>query len=70
MAVAQMESMVADPARRVTVSIGIAECDPADTSVDAALARADASMYQAKAAGRNCVFLNGEVVPTQFQALG
>lgn len=39
----------------VTVSIGIARMLATDSSPDLALARADAALYRAKAAGRNCV---------------
>ncbi len=38
-----------------TVSIGAATSSADDATVDALLARADAALYQAKAAGRNCV---------------
>jgi len=38
-----------------TVSIGVATSCADDATVDALLARADAALYQAKAAGRNCV---------------
>ena len=38
-----------------TVSIGAATSSVDDVTVDALLARADAALYQAKAAGRNCV---------------
>ncbi|MCF8197974.1 MAG: GGDEF domain-containing protein [Sulfuritalea sp.] len=38
-----------------TVSIGVAQSQPGDTTLDALLARADAALYQAKAEGRNCV---------------
>jgi len=38
-----------------TVSIGAATSGADDATVDALLARADAALYQAKAAGRNCV---------------
>lgn len=41
----------------VTISAGIAEVRPAE-SRDAVLARADAAMYEAKAAGRNCVIVS------------
>ena len=42
------------PDLRVTVSVGVAVCRP-DESVDALLARADAALYAAKGAGRDCV---------------
>ena len=41
---------------RVTVSIGIAALHPGDPHPDALIARADASLYAAKCAGRNRVF--------------
>jgi diguanylate cyclase len=40
----------------VTISIGVAETDPGE-GLDALLARADAALYEAKAAGRNCVVI-------------
>jgi diguanylate cyclase len=39
----------------MTVSIGAVQCRPAEESVRSALQRADAAMYEAKAAGRNRV---------------
>jgi eukaryotic-like serine/threonine-protein kinase len=39
---------------RVTVSIGVADLKP-DDELEGLLARADEALYQAKAAGRNCV---------------
>ncbi len=39
----------------VTLSVGVSQVLPGDASTDAVLARADAAMYQAKAAGRNRV---------------
>lgn len=38
----------------VTISIGVAELQPDDDAVDRAICRADAALYEAKAAGRNC----------------
>lgn len=40
---------------RFTVSIGVAEFEPAATEVKPTLDRADAALYEAKAQGRNCV---------------
>lgn len=40
---------------RVTVSAGVSELQPGDQSVHAPIQRADAALYRAKAAGRNCV---------------
>lgn len=40
---------------RSTVSIGVAEAHPEDTSFDDVLRRADRMMYKAKEAGRNQV---------------
>jgi diguanylate cyclase (GGDEF)-like protein len=39
----------------VTASFGIATVDPAREELDAALIRADAALYEAKNAGRNCI---------------
>ena len=44
-----------DPASRVTVSIGIATCAEDAADYDALFQVADKRLYQAKAAGRNCV---------------
>jgi diguanylate cyclase (GGDEF)-like protein/PAS domain S-box-containing protein len=44
-----------DPDLRVTVSIGVSSFESAGGSVDAALARADRALYQAKENGRNRV---------------
>jgi diguanylate cyclase (GGDEF)-like protein len=44
-----------DPASRVTVSIGIATCADDAVDYDALFQVADKRLYQAKAAGRNCV---------------
>jgi len=39
----------------IAVSIGLSAVDRADTTIDAALRRADAALYEAKRAGRDCV---------------
>lgn len=39
----------------ITVSVGIAEMNPADAGIEVALARADRALYQAKESGRNRV---------------
>lgn len=41
---------------RLSISCGIAACAPDDESVEQATLRADDALYQAKAAGRNCVY--------------
>ncbi len=45
----------ADGGERVTVSVGIATCDATADDYDAMFQLADRRLYQAKAAGRNCV---------------
>jgi diguanylate cyclase (GGDEF)-like protein/PAS domain S-box-containing protein len=40
---------------RLSISCGIARCHPDDESLDQATMMADDSLYQAKAAGRNCI---------------
>jgi len=42
-----------------TVSVGVTMLEGTDPSVDGALARADAALYQAKDAGRNCIVCDG-----------
>jgi diguanylate cyclase (GGDEF)-like protein len=44
-----------DGASQVTVSVGIASSGPDAADYDAMFALADRRLYQAKAAGRNCV---------------
>lgn len=41
---------------RLSISCGIARCDSGDEGLDDAAQRADDALYQAKAAGRNCIF--------------
>ena len=41
---------------RLSISCGIARCHPGDDSLDQATMMADDALYQAKAAGRNCIF--------------
>jgi diguanylate cyclase (GGDEF)-like protein len=48
------DGMDSGPPPWATISIGVVAWRP-DESIDTALARADAAMYAAKAAGRNCV---------------
>ena len=40
---------------RLSVSIGIAQCLPGEDSIDIASGHADDALYEAKAAGRNCI---------------
>jgi diguanylate cyclase (GGDEF)-like protein len=44
----------------VTISVGVAHLQPADTEPDTLLARADESLYRAKQAGRNRVVIHEE----------
>jgi diguanylate cyclase (GGDEF)-like protein len=46
----------------VTVSIGIASCSRDATDYESLFAIADKRLYQAKAAGRNCVVGSGKPV--------
>lgn len=41
---------------RLTISCGIAACTAGDDSLDRATLEADDALYQAKAAGRNCIY--------------
>jgi len=54
-------STIGSPRGPITVSIGIAEIDLHGGTLDDAIDRADAAMYEAKAAGRNCVRVAGGV---------
>lgn len=47
------QSRLSSPGGSVTVSIGIAEIDPADTDWDHWLEKADRALYEAKRSGRN-----------------
>lgn len=52
----------------VTISGGVATADPGDAGPAGLLTRADAALYAAKAAGRNCVFSHGgnDVAPVSL----
>ncbi|MBV8031568.1 MAG: diguanylate cyclase [Betaproteobacteria bacterium] len=56
---ARAASLHAGIGEPITVSVGFAVSDPADANPDAWLARADAALYRAKAAGRNRVEQSG-----------
>ncbi|SDJ38505.1 diguanylate cyclase (GGDEF) domain-containing protein [Ferrimonas sediminum] len=50
--------------QRITVTIGLTQHSPRDSSVDAVLARADKALYRGKSRGRNCLMLDdGKPVP-------
>ena len=52
----------------VTLSVGVAPVVASDTP-ESLLARADAALYKAKTAGRNCVFSNnGETIKPAAQS--
>jgi len=55
--------------RRITVSIGVTSSRVADT-VSAVLRRADAALYAAKHAGRNCVRMDPSCDTTPYDAAG
>jgi diguanylate cyclase (GGDEF)-like protein len=46
----------------ITLSIGVAAWCGEDVALEATLKQADAALYQAKKAGRNCVFVSGKSV--------
>jgi diguanylate cyclase (GGDEF)-like protein/PAS domain S-box-containing protein len=52
-AMADRRIAAADGELRFTVSIGLAEATPGDSTIETLLQRADVAMYEAKAAGRN-----------------
>jgi diguanylate cyclase (GGDEF)-like protein len=45
---------------QITISVGVASLESADRTLDELIAAADAALYRAKAAGRNCVMLSRE----------
>jgi diguanylate cyclase (GGDEF)-like protein len=49
----------------ITVSIGVAEADPGMRGIEDAMRRADAALYAAKRAGRNCVRCAPQAPPDQ-----
>jgi diguanylate cyclase (GGDEF)-like protein len=55
---------------RITISIGVAVFDPAspDPNVAALLSRADAALYRAKNAGRDCVLMADPFVAPEENA--
>lgn len=54
-AVVENPASIGDQAVPFTISIGLATLAPEDVSIDAALARADRALYDAKRSGRNMV---------------
>lgn len=52
----------------MTVSVGVTEAAPGERDVTALLQRADAALYAAKHAGRNCVVASGDVAPVALPA--
>lgn len=56
---AAVESQITKPAV-LTISVGVATTREGELSLDRTLAHADAALYAAKAAGRNCVRADGE----------
>ena len=60
-AIAASKAVFGDRVLRVTASLGVAERSEGDANFDALLARADAALYRAKAAGRDRIELAGGV---------
>ena len=52
----------------MTVSVGVAVAESIEEAADAVLARADAALYRAKAAGRDRVVLAEPPAPIGLQA--
>jgi diguanylate cyclase (GGDEF)-like protein len=57
-------SILPDPAKKVTISIGLAECQSGESAGEV-LARADAALYQAKQDGRNRVVVSPSAAADQ-----
>lgn len=57
--VSQIELPAGDDIVRVTASIGVTTAGPDDVDVEALFARADAALYDAKAAGRDQIVFRG-----------
>ncbi|WP_312181533.1 diguanylate cyclase, partial [Pantoea sp. CTOTU46764] len=49
-----------DQVGNVTLSVGIADWQPESGTQEQSLKQADAALYQAKNAGRNCVMISGQ----------
>ncbi|MEA4824560.1 MAG: diguanylate cyclase [Clostridiaceae bacterium] len=47
-----------DPALKISCSVGVALCDASICTTDALYAKADNALYQAKAAGKRCYYVN------------
>jgi diguanylate cyclase (GGDEF)-like protein len=67
-AVADLRLAAQGGPERITISIGVAAFDPEapDPTVASILARADAALYAAKHAGRDCVMLARPFSPTEL----
>ena len=49
----QVESHQFSSPQRITISLGVAEVNDSDKSIDDVIARADKALYESKDAGRN-----------------